>query len=136
MTAATTGRAGGVVLPLRPSAKSTAQHAPTRGRASDARPGEGPSHAAPAGPPAASGMAATEDDTGRGYAARLAGVQAAMSGASLLDAPPPSLAAVWAKHQASAEWYSAGVLRWPRYAYAVFHLWTSHVDPEIMVGTQ
>lgn len=30
---------------------------------------------------------------------------------------PPTLAQIWARHRASAEWYEAGLLRWPRFAY-------------------
>jgi hypothetical protein len=42
-----------------------------------------------------------------------------LEGASLLDAQPPSLAAVWAKQAASASYYSAGLLRVPRYVWGV-----------------
>jgi hypothetical protein len=127
-----------VVLPLRPSKDEP--NAQSALRATRARPDD-----VPAGPPAAPGMTAAKG-TGRGYSARLAGVQAAMSGASLIDAPMPSLSAVWAKHRASAEWYSAGALRWPRYAYAGLHMllavlplrfieWATDSPPKLLTAT-
>lgn len=58
---------------------------------------------------------------------RLAWIQRAapglVSGSALPHAQPPSLAAIWAKHVASAQYFEAGLLRWPRYCWGAFG-WT------------
>jgi len=40
----------------------------------------------------------------------------------LLAAQPHSLAQIWAHHRASAEWYEAGLIRWPRYGWGLLHV--------------
>jgi hypothetical protein len=45
----------------------------------------------------------------------------ALTGASVIHASPPSIMALWAMHRTAAEYYNAGILRWPRLAYGFWH---------------
>jgi len=58
--------------------------------------------------------------------ARLATAQAAarqvLTGASAWESAPPSLAVIWAHHSASARYYSAALVRYPRYAFGGAHI--------------
>ena len=152
---ATTGEApDAVVLPLRPSqgrAKPTAQPAPTRvTRTHEERPPSPASGPRQAGP--AAGVTAVASGAAAGPVPRtsrlrgrveVSALRSVFEGASLLDAKPPSLAAVWAKHRTSAEYYSAGAVRWPRYVFAVaqmpvaavlyFTVWATDSPPKLAV---
>jgi hypothetical protein len=69
----------------------------------------------------------------------------AFSGSSLWNAQPPSLAMYWAKHTASARYFEAGLLRWPRYAWGAVHVvvlvpiytlgWVTHSIPLLILVT-
>jgi hypothetical protein len=45
-----------------------------------------------------------------------------LTGASLLSVQSPSLAQVWARHLECARHYKRWYFRWPRYAWAAFHV--------------
>lgn len=62
-----------------------------------------------------------------------------VSGSSLWHAQPPSMASYWSQHCASARYFEAGLLRWPRYAWGAVHIvilmpiyllgWVTHSIP-------
>jgi hypothetical protein len=49
-------------------------------------------------------------------------VQRARAGGSVWHAPPPSLAEIWARHDASARYYNGWLGRCPRYAWGGLHI--------------
>lgn len=102
---------GPVVLPdVRRRASETApRERPTRQPRTGARTRE-------AGRPA---PRPTRSDAASQLPRRLAGNWAAQDAVMLGMSQPHSLAQIWAHHRASAEWYEAGLFRWPRFAYGV-----------------
>lgn len=54
-------------------------------------------------------------------------VAGVLSGASIIDRPPPAIMTIWAKHAASARFYDSEalivtwLLRWPRFAFGAWH---------------
>lgn len=48
-------------------------------------------------------------------------VSGVLSGASVVQCPPPPISGVWAKHAASARYYGSPLMRWPRFAYGAWH---------------
>lgn len=66
-----------------------------------------------------------EETSGADWLARFAWVQriagTVLSGENLLHRQPPSVAMIWERHSASARHYNAGLIRGPRYLWAVVH---------------
>ena len=102
----------------------------------------------PAREPHAQGRARAreaEPMTGLGIPWAQRAAAGAFSGSSLWHAQPPSLATYWAKHTASARYFEAGLLRWPRYAWGGLHIvilipiytlgWVTHSIPLLVLVT-
>ena len=48
-------------------------------------------------------------------------IQSAFAGASLLDATPPALLLIWARHMTAAKAWDTWLPRWPRFAWGAVH---------------
>jgi Flp pilus assembly protein TadB len=51
-----------------------------------------------------------------------AAIRGIFSGSQAWETAPPSLAAIWSHHSASARYYSAALVRYPRYAFGWLHV--------------
>jgi hypothetical protein len=100
MTAVRDHDGPGMVLPEKPSRDEPNAQSAQRAR----------EEGAPAGP---------------GWALRLAWAQrlfgTVLTGEAMVHRQPPSIAQVWERHMASARHYNAGLLRGPRYLWALAH---------------
>lgn len=99
-----------VNLPPRPSATGTPAPPPTAAQSPPAAPN-----------PGANAQNARTRTRGKIRVPSGAQVSAIMSGASLIDNPPPAIMTVWAAHCAAARFHEGWAWRGPRYAYGAVH---------------
>lgn len=59
---------------------------------------------------------------GRGSAAAAGARLREVASRPLIHLPAPAMSALWARHQEAAWHWDAGVIRWPRQAWAVMHV--------------